>query len=113
MVTLVSAFALLCVFNLCVGMDIDEEKENQLNISEICDHTSPLFWAIIDDDDDEYFMSKKFGTNSNKDATGRGNAKAGFRQPYILYSASNVYSRVELSAILSILTNVTCFSLSL
>lgn len=71
--------------------DIDDETEAML-----------LLAIVLDDDDDE-----EKGQKTKPIGPGRGNALAGYRQPYVLYPPSNVYQRLGIKK--HLLTAYTVF----
>ena len=74
-------------------MDVDDAKF-ELTFRNITDIQSPLFWAICDDDDDWLLMKKIKESNAKQEYVGKGNARAGFRRPYVLYQPSDIYQRI-------------------
>lgn len=74
----------------------DEEGNDDLmefNERNVFNPQSPWFHLLFDDDEDEKKLCD-IKITRNAEYIGRGNARQGFRRPYILYHPSAVYERV-------------------
>ena len=78
-------------------MEVDANAEDsktdilEFNAQNLANPKSPWFWAITMDDDD----TEDESSDDGYETYGRGNAKSGKRNPYVLYKPSTVYSKVK------------------